>query len=183
MHANRLLTDLSHCGHRTRAGFIAEARQSVVSSDADAFAVCPSPRNKPDDLIRVVADKGGLIGAVMWSPAVKHAMRPDLDDCLDHIDHMVKVGGIDHVGFASDATKGHPLDQNKWVKSFGSRGLYPNITGFLDPWYEWETRLNLDYALLTHTPPIVGGLEGRDYKTGEIEKIMSGNWLRVLDAV
>lgn len=183
MHANRLLIDLSHCGHRTSAGFIAEARQPVVFSHANAFAVCPSPRNKPDDLIRAVADKGGLIGAVMWSPAVKHATRPDLDDYLDHIDHMVKVGGIDHVGFASDITEGHPQDQDKWEKSFGPRGLYPNITGILGPWYEWDTRLNLDYASLTHTPRIVGGLERRGYKTGEIEKIMSGNWLRVLDAV
>jgi|GEM_PF-4644569 membrane dipeptidase len=57
MHANRLLIDLSHCGHRTSAGFIAEARQPVVFSPANAFAVCPSPRNKPDDLTRAVADK------------------------------------------------------------------------------------------------------------------------------
>ncbi len=119
----------------------------------------------------------------MWSPAAKHATRPDLDDDLDHIEHMVTVGGIDHVGFASDVTEGHLQDQDKWEKSFGPRGLYPNITGILGPWYEWETRLNLDYASLTHTPRIVGGLQRRGYKTGEIDKIMSGKWLRVLDAV
>jgi membrane dipeptidase len=183
MHANRLLIDLPHSGHGTSAGFIAKAREPVVFSHANAFAICPSPRNKPDDLIRAVADKGALIGAVMWSPAVKHATRPDLNDCLDHIDHMAKVGGIDHVGFASVVTEGHPLDQDKREKSFGSRGHYPNITGILGPWYERDTRLNLDYASLTHTPRIVGGLERRGYKPGEIEKIMSGNWLRVLDAV
>lgn len=159
MHANRLLIDLSHCGHGTGAGFIDEARQPVVFSHANAFGVCPSPRNKPDDLIRAVVDKGGLIGAVMWSPEVKHAMRPDLDDYLDQMDHMVKVGGIDHVGFASDVTEGHPRDQDKREKSFGPRGLYLNITGILGPWYEWKTLLNLDYASLTHTPRIVGGLE------------------------
>jgi membrane dipeptidase len=154
-----------------------------VLSHANAFAVCPSPRNKADDLIRAVADKGGLIRAVMCSPEVEHAMRPDLDDYLDQMDHMVKVDGIDHVGFASDVTEGHPQDQDKWEKSFGPRGLYLNITGILGPWYEWETRLNLDYASLTHTPRIAGGLQRRGCKTGEIEKIMSGNCLRVLDAV
>lgn len=92
-------------------------------SQANAFDVRPSPRNKPDDLIRAVADKGGLIGAVLWSQEVKHAMRPDLDDCLDQIDHKVKVGRIDHVDFASDVTGGHPQDQDKWEKSFGPRGL------------------------------------------------------------
>ncbi|MCX7327132.1 MAG: membrane dipeptidase [Hyphomicrobiales bacterium] len=86
-------------------------------------------------------------------------MRPDLDDYLDQMDHMVKVGGIDHVGFASDVTEGHPRDQDKREKSFGPRGLYLNITGILGPWYEWATLLNLDYASLTYTPRIVGGLE------------------------
>ena len=55
MHANRLLIDLSHCGHRTSADFIAEAREPVMFSHANAFAVCPSPRNKPDDLIASMA--------------------------------------------------------------------------------------------------------------------------------
>jgi membrane dipeptidase len=183
MHANRLLIDLSHCGHRTSADFIAEARQPVVFSHANAFAVCPSPRNKPDDLIRAVAAKGGLIGAVMWSPAVKHATRPTLDDYIDHIDHMVKVGGVEHVGFASDVAEGHPQDRDKWEKSFGPRGLYPNITGILGPWYEWDTRLNVDYSSLTHTPRIVDGLKRRGYKASDIDKIMSGNWMRVLSDV
>jgi membrane dipeptidase len=183
MHANRLLIDLSHCGHRTSADFIAEAREPVMFSHANAFAVCPSPRNKPDDLIRAVAAKGGLIGAVMWSPAVKHATRPTLDDYIEHIDHMVKVGGVEHVGFASDITEGHPQDREKWEKSFGPRGLYPNITGILGPWYEWDTRLNVDYASLTHTPRIVDGLARRGYKSSDIDKIMSGNWMRVLSDV
>ncbi len=183
MHANRLLIDLSHCGHRTSADFLAEAKRPVVFSHANAFAVCPSPRNKPDDLIRAVSATGGLIGAVMWSPAVKHATRPTLDDYIDHVDHMVKVGGIDHVGFASDVAEGHPQDRDKWEKSFGPRGLYPNITGILGPWYEWDTRLNVDYASLTHTPRIVDGLARRGYKAAQIDKIMSGNWLRVLGEV
>ncbi len=183
MHANRLLIDLSHCGHRTSADYIAEASQPVVFSHANAYAVCPSPRNKTDELIRAVADKGGLTGAVMWSPAVAHATRPTLDDYLDHVDHLVKVGGIDHVGFASDVAEGFPEYRDKWEKSFGPRGLYPNITGILGPWYEWPTRHNVDYDSLTHTPRILDGLRRRRYGEADVEKIMSGNWLRVLREV
>lgn len=183
MHANRLLIDLSHCGHRTSADYIAEAKKPVVFSHANAYAVCASPRNKPDPLIRAVAKNGGLIGAVMWAPATKHATRPTLDDYLDHVDHMVKVGGIEHVAFASDVAEGHPPDREKWEKSFGPRGLYPNITGVLGSWYEWETRLNADYSSLAHTPRIVDGLKRRGYSAGDAEKILSGNWLRVLREV
>lgn len=179
MHRNRLLIDLSHCGHRTSADYLAEAKQPVVFSHANAFAVCPSPRNKPDALIRAVSKTGGLIGAVMWSPAVKHETRPTMDDYVDHIDHMVRVGGVDHVGIASDITEGYPPNREKWEKSFGPRGLYPNITGILGPWYEWETRLNVDFSSLTHVPRILDALKRRGYSEGDVEKIASGNWLRV----
>lgn len=183
MHRQHLLIDLSHCGHRTSADYLAEAREPVVFSHANAFAVCPSPRNKPDDLLRAIARNGGLIGAVMWSPAVKHATRPTLDDYLDHVDHMVRVAGVEHVGFASDVAEGHPQDREKWERSFGPRGLYPNITGILGPWYEWDTRLNVDYGSLVQTPRIWDGMRQRGYRAGDIEKMMSGNWLRVFGAV
>ena len=179
MHRNRLLIDLSHCGHRTSADYLAEAKRPVVFSHANAFAVCPSPRNKPDDLIRAVARTGGLIGAVMWSPAVRHATRPTMEDYVAHVDHMVRVGGIDHVAIASDITEGYPPNQEKWEKSFGPRGLYPNITGILGPWYEWETRLNVDFSSLTHVPRILDALVARGHSEDAVEKIASGNWLRV----
>lgn len=179
MQAQRLLIDLSHCGHRTSADYVAEAKGPVVFSHANAFAVCPSPRNKPDSLIRAVADKGGLTGAVMWSPAVKHATRPTMDDYLDHVDHLARVGGVDHIGIASDITEGYPENRDKWEKSFGPRGLYPNITGILGPWYEWETRLNVDFQSLTHMPRIIDGLRKRGYRSRDIDKMASGNWLRV----
>ncbi|MCP8941057.1 dipeptidase [Alsobacter sp. SYSU M60028] len=179
MHRNRLLIDLSHCGHRTSADFIAAAKAPVVFSHANAYAVCPSPRNKTDALLRAVAETGGLTGAVMWSPAVKHATRPTLEDYLDHVDHIVRVAGVEHVALASDITEGHPQNRDKWEKSFGPRGLYPNITGILGPWYEWETRLNVDFSSLTHMPRILDGLARRGYSEGQIERIASGNWMRV----
>jgi membrane dipeptidase len=180
MHHNRLLIDLSHCGHRTSADYLAEAKEPVVFSHANAFSVCPSPRNKPDDLLRGIAKNGGLIGAVMWSPAVKHETRPTLDDYLNHVDYMVKIAGVEHVAFASDIAEGFPPYLEKWEKSFGPRGLYPNITGILGSWYEWDTRLNVDFSSIAHTPRIADGMRRRGYSAGDVDKIMSGNWMRVL---
>jgi len=183
MHRQRLLIDLSHCGHRTSADYLNEAKEPVVFSHANAFAVCPSPRNKPDDLLRGIAKNGGLIGAVLWSPAVKHETRPTMSDYLDHVDYMVKVAGIEHVAFASDIAEGFTPNRDKWEKSFGPRGLYPNITGILGPWYEWDTRLNVDFQTIVSTPRVVDGLRQRGYSEADIDKLLSGNWLRVLKDV
>lgn len=180
MHASRMLIDLSHCGHATSLGYLAAAKSPVVFSHANAYAVCASPRNKTDEMIRAVAKTGGLIGAVMWSPAVAHTTRPTLNDYLNHIDHMVKVGGIEHVGFASDVSEGHHEEPEEWERLWGRKGIYPNITGLCGDWYVCQTRHNIHFDSLAHTPRIWDGMRGRGYRPTEIEKIMSGNWLRVL---
>lgn len=175
-----LIIDLSHCGHRTTSQYLAAAKGPMVVSHANAFSVCPSLRNKKDEHIRAIARTGGLIGAVMWSPAVRHDERPTLDDYLDHVDHLVKLGGVDHVAFASDITEGQAPSPEKWDKSYGPHGYSPNITGVLGPWYVYETRLNVDFQSLAHTPRIWDGMSRRGYSQGDIDKVRSGNWLRVM---
>ena len=179
----RLIIDLSHCGHRTTSDFLAAAKGPMVVSHANAFAVCPSLRNKKDEHIRAIAKTGGLIGAVMWSPAVRHDQRPTLDDYLNHVDHLVKVGGIDHVAFASDITEGAVPSPEKWDKSYGPNGYSRNITGVLGPWYVFENRLNVDFQSLTHAPRIWDGMKKRGYSQTDIDKVRSGNWLRVMQDV
>lgn len=183
MTRQRLIIDLSHCGHRSTSDYLATAKGPMVISHANAFAVCPSLRNKKDEHIRAVAATGGLIGAVMWSPAVRHDKRPTLDDYLNHVDHLVKVGGIDHVAFASDVTEGQVPSPEKWDKSYGPNGYSPNITGVLGDWYVFETRLNVDFQSLTHTPRIWDGMKARGYSATDIDKVRSGNWLRVMKDV
>lgn len=179
----RLIIDLSHCGHRSTADYLAAAKGPVVISHANAHAVCPSLRNKTDAHIRAVAQTGGLIGAVMWSPAVRHDQRPTLDDYLNHIDHLVNVGGIDHVAFASDVTEGQAPSPEKWDKSYGPNGYSPNITGVLGPWYVYPTRLNVDFQSLAHTPRIWDGMRKRGYSDDAVDKVRGGNWLRVMTDV
>ncbi len=176
----RLIIDLSHCGHRSTADYLAAAKGPVVISHANAHTVCPSLRNKTDAHIRAVSATGGLIGAVMWSPAVRHDQRPTLDDYLNHIDHLVNTGGIDHVAFASDVTEGQAPSPEKWDKSYGPNGYSPNITGVLGDWYVYPTRLNVDFQSLSHTPRIWDGMRRRGYSDDAIDKVRGGNWLRVM---
>lgn len=180
MEAQRMLVDLSHCGHRTTSQFAAAAARPPVCSHANAFSVCPSPRNKTDEMLRAIAEKGGLVGAVMWSPAVCHPRRPTLDDYLDHVDHLVQVAGIDHVGFASDVSEGIHEDPATWDRMWGRNGIYPEITGLCGDWYRVATRHNVHFDSLAHTPRIWDGMRRRGYRPADIEKVMSGNWLRVL---
>lgn len=176
-----LLVDLSHSGHRTTTDYLAAAKGPMVASHANAFALCPSLRNKTDEHVRAIAKTGGLIGAVLFSPFIRREERPTIDDFLDHVDHLVKVGGIEHVGVAADINEGNPLTIEEWTKFEGPNGIYSNIIGATGAWYTYENPFIDGYESLTHTPRVWDGLQKRGYSSDSIDKIRGGNWLRVLE--
>jgi membrane dipeptidase len=95
------------------------------------------------------------------------------DDYLRHVDHAVKVGGIDHVGLASDySIRGIEATQTR------ERWYLPRLKTFPPAyrvrWPPWIAELD---------PPerfrnITRGLAKRGYTTTQIEKLLGGNWLR-----
>ena len=174
-----IVIDISHCGYRTSADFIAASNEPVIFSHANAKALCDSPRNKPDALIRAIADKGGVIGAVTWSPALMHVRRPTIEDYLDQVLYMANLAGIDHVSFASDMAEGVYASAEEWDKKFGPHGLYPTVTGVLGDWYTFDQRFPQGYESLAHTTRIWDGLVRRGLREDAVEKIMGENLLRV----
>jgi len=178
MEEKGIVVDLSHCGHRTSADFLARATQPPVFSHANAFDLFASPRNKPDWMLQQVAELGGVTGAVMYTPAVRGDAWPDLDDYADHIVHIARVAGIDHVGFATDISDGIVEDPDEWAKLWGSAPEDP-ITSFVGDWYGLETERLSDYHSLSDTPKLIDKLATRGFKSAEIDKIMGDNFLRV----
>src|ERR671912_1127651 len=99
--AEKLLLDLSHGGAKTMAEAAAHAKRPLVISHTGAKALTDHPRNVEDATIRAVADKGGVIG-VYFMPFLRLGAPATKADVLDHIDHVAKVAGEDHVGIGTD---------------------------------------------------------------------------------
>ena len=102
---NRLgmLIDVSHLSD---GGFFDVARLSrspFVASHSNCRALCDHPRNLTDEMIRMIALSGGVVGMTQV-PAflVRGAMRGTKEDCLSHLRHLRDVGGIDCVALGSD---------------------------------------------------------------------------------
>jgi membrane dipeptidase len=60
------------------------------------------PRNKRDEELRALADKGGVIGIYMMPFLCESTRQPTLDDYMRHMVHALSVCGEDHVGIGTD---------------------------------------------------------------------------------
>jgi membrane dipeptidase len=96
-----LLLDLAHGGAKTIEEAIAYAKRPLTISHTGARALMDHPRNVSDSAIRGVADKGGVVG-VYFMPYLSPDGKPSGATLLDHIDHVAKVAGEDHVSIGTD---------------------------------------------------------------------------------
>ncbi|MGQ0548558.1 MAG: dipeptidase [Armatimonadota bacterium] len=94
-----MVVDLSHLSEAAFWDAMRSTRGPVIASHSNAAALYKHPRNLTDQQLREVATRGGVVGVNFY---VGFLGAATLERVLDHIDHMVKVMGIDHVALGSD---------------------------------------------------------------------------------
>jgi membrane dipeptidase len=176
---NRLgmLIDVSHCGEKTTLDAISDSKHPIAITHAGCFAVYRHPRNKSDAIIRKLAEHGGYLGVYNSTLWMTDSSAPTVQDIVNHIDHVVKVGGIDLVGFGSDQLAlGDPRPQGEKVagmQQFVSRTKGWPGTG---PSHGQTTASDLDHP--DRCRVLADALARRGYPSRNIEKILGGNFVR-----
>jgi membrane dipeptidase len=96
--------DLSHSGYRTTSDGIAQSSKPVLISHSGCAAIYAHPRNKPDEILKALADRGGYFGVYLMPYVVASPTVPTRELVLDHVVHAINVCGADHVGIGSDGS-------------------------------------------------------------------------------
>jgi len=108
---NRLgmIVDISHVADKTFWDALAASKAPIFASHSSCRALCDVPRNMTDEMIAALARKGGVIqinfncGFLTRRASDENSkVRATLADVVTHIDHAVKIAGIDGVGIGSD---------------------------------------------------------------------------------
>lgn len=101
---NRLgiMIDLSHCSEGTFWDVLKLSTKPVICSHSGARALCDHDRNLTDDQLRALAHNGGVVQTVAFNEFLRKDGKATINDFIDHLDYMVKVAGIDHVGIGTD---------------------------------------------------------------------------------
>jgi membrane dipeptidase len=109
---NRLgmLVDISHVTPDVMHQTLDISESPVIFSHSSARAINKHPRNVPDDVLKRLPDNGGVVMVNFYARfiAPDAAMEKDekargtIYDVVDHIEHVIKTAGIDHVGIGSD---------------------------------------------------------------------------------
>jgi len=197
---NRLgmMVDVSHVSDATFYRTLIISRAPVIASHSSARALCDAPRNMTDDMLRAIANNGGVVQVNFYSgflsqqyrdallkiepevdkevqeykdkakaegreatydeiakiqkAAADRIPRPPLSVLIDHIDHIAKVAGVDHVGLGSD---------------------FDGVSGQLPQGIDSPADL----------PKITAALMARGYSAEDCRKILGGNLLRVFREV
>ena len=173
-----ILVDLSHVGDQTTLDAAELSNQPVACTHANARAFFDHPRNKTDDALRLIAERGGVIGANAFPPFLRNGFESTIRDYVDAIDDLVERVGIDHVGIGTDYTQSQPRAFFDWI--FSQQGT--KLTDVSDAYPE-----NLLHPAGMETPDSLSNvateLQGRGYGPEDIAKVLGGNWLRLFGQV
>ena len=157
-----MLIDVSHLNEAGFWDVMEVAQTPVIASHSNCRALANTPRNLYDQQIEALAANQGVMGVNAISAFVgDEARKRGVDDLLDHVDHVVKVAGIQHVGIGFDFCSG------------------------------FQNHLSLPHPLETydvlpghhHLKDFTAGLVQRGYAEEDIRLILGSNFMRVYESV
>lgn len=177
----RILVDVSHCGAQTTLDGILASSRPVAITHSGCNSVYQHPRNKNDETLRMLADRGGVFGVYLM-PFLNAEGPPSAVHVLNHIEHALNICGEDHVGIGSDQGI-VPLDVSgnfpQQFQAMSARRAALGIAAPREDTIPYVPELNHPRRIET----IADLMSDRGHSERIIEKVVGSNFVRLFDEV
>jgi len=183
LNRNGVLIDLSHTASRSTREAIELSSAPVAVTHACLRRFNDVPRNKSDDEIRALAERGGVFGM----NAIARLLSPTggqegatIGQFVDQIDYLVDLVGVDHVGLGLDISEGLTPElfmerRRGFLTDFPELKLGGDFP--YDHYYVFGLQSMASMRLITET------LVDRGYADDDVLKILGGNFVRLFGEV
>ena len=180
MNALGIAIDVSHSGDKTCLDTFEHSTRPVLITHAGARSVWPTPRMKPDSVLKACAESGGVIGleAAPHTSLSPDHRRHSIESVMDHFTYCVELMGLDHVAFGPDTLYGDHVGLHKiFAANLGVAVAHGGP--------EFEP---VEYVAGLENPTenffnIVGWLVKHGYTDEQIVAVTGGNILRTLGEI
>ena len=182
MNETGVAVDLSHANPKTTREAMAASTRPVLMTHGGCAAVHPHPRNKTDEQLRALADKGGVIGIYDLPYLTASPRQPQVKDYIDHMAHALSVCGEDHVGIGSDQSV-QPFDTSaKGLEEFRKLEEQRHAAGVAAP--EEDRPLYVEGLNIPNRCEVIADhLLQRGYPARVTEKVLGSNFVRAFGEI
>ncbi|RZQ61568.1 dipeptidase [Amycolatopsis suaedae] len=160
-----IVFDISHLGLGGVDHVLELATRPFLATHSACLGITDIHRNLHDDHIKQIAQLGGVIGVAAAIPFFIDAQHPTADRVVDHIERIIEVAGIDHVGLGPD------FIDDYYQQVYGGWIIPPEFAA---------TTAHAEIARPSDLPRITDALVRRGFAEPDIRKILGENVLRVL---
>ncbi len=175
---NRLgiLIDLSHVGPATSADAIRHSKAPVAYTHC-----CPMlkdhPRNKTDDQLRAIAERGGFVGFASYTPFLPQGDATTLDDCVAAMDYLIDLVGEESVGIGTDWVQDQDLSFFAYLSADKGKGRPTSRP------YAKLPPMPKGLETLGDFRNFIPAMERAGWPERRIRRVLGENWLRFLGDV
>ena len=180
MNRHGMVIDVSHVGNRTSLEAIHESSLPIAATHANIYDLIQHPRNKPLDVLKPLAARGGMIGLTTYHNLTRGYIASP-EDWAEMVARSADMLGIDCIGIGTDANQRGTDEYREWMRK-GRWSRRPQIGASPPPgvqpsqrpeWFQGPQHFNrLGEALLA-----------RGFSPEECGKVLGGNWSRFYEKV
>ncbi len=167
---NRLgmVIDMSHSGTKSTLETIDISSRPIAITHANPSSWHDVPRGKPDDVIRELAQSGGMLGFSLYTHHLRNGVDTTIEEFCEMVARTADMIGAESIGIGSDLCQNQPDSVVTWMRNgnwmkYGQPATFP-------PQPAWF-RSNRDL------PALASALGKAGFNRVDIKNIMGRNWL------